>query len=476
MRKYLLILLSLPAIAGVLYPYPSPAQKITPLPIPRNVIIMIADGGGFNHHLAAKYYLGIGLSTCEQFPVRLAMATFPAMAGEYDAAKPGSNYFAGGYDPSRAWKDTAWLKRDFTESAAAATALSTGVKTYNNAIGLSVTHDTLENLVQRAKALGRSAGVVTTVPFSHATPAGFVAHNVTRVNYAGIAAEMLLDSRCDVIMGCGDPGFDDNGKPRPGKWNNPKYVADSAFWLQVIAGSGKQVSFHLNGKTRTVQDVNGDHKPDAWTVVRDLSVFQALQTGKTPRRVLGVPKIYQSLQVDRQALNGETKNSGPYVTPFNTTVPSLAEMVGGALNVLDNNPKGFFLMVEGGATDWASHSNMKGRLIEEMDDFYRAVDWVVSWVEMNSSWDETLVIVTGDHETGLLWGDKPFEPLKDNGKGVLPGMTFYSGNHTGSLVPFYAKGAGSGLYRRYADEYDSVRGPFIQNAEVPQLVKLLWNR
>jgi len=131
-------------------------------------------------------------------------------------------------------------------------------------------------------------------------------------------------------------------------------------------------------------------------------------------------------------------------------------------------------MIEGGATDWASHSNQKGRLIEEMNGFFEAVDAVCAWVEKNSSWNETMLIVTGDHETGLLWGEKPFMPLVDKGKGNLPVMNFNSNDHTNSLIPFYAKGAGSELYLNFADERDSVRGPFIQNAEIAQLIHLLW--
>ncbi|MEI7725451.1 MAG: alkaline phosphatase [Bacteroidota bacterium] len=452
----------------------SNAQRAKSLPNPKNIIIMIGDGVGYNHILSANYYLGMAAQVQEKFPVRLAMAHYPAKAGEYVAGKPGSNYYATGYNPARAWKDTAYLKRDYTESAAAATAMATGYKTYNNSIGMSVDHDTLENLVQWAKALGKSAGVVTTVEFCHATPAGFVAHNLVRTNYSQIAAEMLLDSRCDVIMGCGDPMYDNDGNLLQGKWNKSKYVADSLFWRQFLDGSGKQVRFNINGVAKTVKDVDGDKLPDPWTVIRDLDKFRALQKGKTPKRVLGCPKINETIQQSRTMKNGETKNSPPYVTPFINTVPTLAEMVGGALNVLDNNRKGFFIMIEGGATDWASHSNQKGRLIEEMTGFYDAVNTVVAWVEKNSNWDETLLIVTGDHETGLLWGEKPFIPLTDNGKGNLPVMNFNSGDHSNSLIPFYAKGAGSKLYQNFADEYDSIRGPFIQNSEVAQLIHLLW--
>jgi alkaline phosphatase len=268
--------------------------------------------------------------------------------------------------------------------------------------------------------------------------------------------------------------YDNDGKLLPGKWNKSKYVVDSLFWRQFLEGSGKQVRFNVNGVTKTVRDVDGDKIPDPWKVIRDPDEFRTLQKGKTPKRVLGCPKINETIQQSRTMKNGENKNSPPYITPFITTVPTLAEMAGGALNVLDNNRKGFFIMIEGGATDWASHSKQKGRLIEEMTGFNDAVNTVVAWVEKNSNWDETLVIVTGDHETGLLWGEKPFLPLSDNGKGNLPVMNFNSGNHSNSLIPFYAKGAGSKLYRNFADEYDSVRGPFIQNSEVAQLIHLLW--
>jgi len=450
------------------------AQKTKHLPNPKNVIIMIGDGVGYNHILATNYYLGMAAQVQEKFPVRLALAHYPAKAGQYEAGNPGSNYYSGGYDPSRAWKDPAYLNKDCTESAAAATALATGFKTYNNSVGMSLEHDTLENLVQLAKSIGKSAGVVTTVEFSHATPAGFVAHNESRANYAQIAAEMLLDSRCDVIMGCGNPMYDNDGIPVKGRWNDSKYVVDSAFWTKLLEGSGKEVAFNVHGQTKRVRDIDGDGKSDAWTVITDLESFRSLQTGKTPERVLGCPEVYQTTQQARKFQHDESKDSPPFVMPFITTVPTLAEMTGAALNVLDNNPNGFFVMIEGGATDWASHSNQKGRLIEEMTGFNEAVGTVVTWIEENSNWDETLLIVTGDHETGLLWGGEPFTPLTDQGKGNLPVMKFNSTEHSNSLIPFYAKGAGCELYRNFADERDSVRGPFIQNTEVAQLIRLLW--
>jgi alkaline phosphatase len=473
MKNNILVFLMIPFLLA-LYTETGVAQPVKHLPQVKNIIIMIGDGMGFNHIQALNLYQDKKNQIFENFPVKLASATYPAKAGEYEAGNPSSNYIATGYNPSLAWKDTAYLKRDFTESAASGTALGTGFKTYNNAIGLSVNHDTLENMTEWAKATGRSAGVVTSVPFCHATPAGFTAHNISRVNYSEIAQSMLFDSRCDVIMGCGDPGFDQNGQPVKGAWKKASTVIDSATWVSLIQGSGKQTTFQIHGATETVRDIDRNGKPDPWTIIRAREDFKKLTSGKTPKRILGVPMINSTLQQGRSLSNGETRDSQPFLSPFISTVPTLSEMTLGALNVLDNNSKGFFLMVEGGAIDWAGHGRQKGRLIEEMTDFSLAVESVVEWVEKNSSWDETLLVVTADHETGLLWGDTPFKQLVGKGKGTLPEMTFFSSDHTNSLVGFYATGAGSELYRWYADEYDEIRGPFIHNSEVPQLMRFLW--
>lgn len=446
------------------------------LPNPKNIIILIGDGMGFNHIQASNCFQGVDRQAYQDFPVRLAMAHYPARAGSYDDAKPGSNTWAKGYNTVAAWSDTAYLRRDYTESAAAATAMATGQKTYNNSVGMSVEHDTLENLTGLAKKMGKATGVVTSVPFSHATPAGFVAHNVVRTNYPQIAYDMILGSRCDVIMGCGDPMYDNDGVAQVSKWKSAKYVGDSLFWSNFLRGSGSRTTFTVEGKLRSVNDSDGDGKPDPWFVIRDRESFRKLSKGKVPARVFGCPHVYSTLQQSRKFAGADSAGLKPFETPFNQEVPTLSEMAEGALNVLSNNPKGFFLMIEGGAIDWAAHGNQKGRLIEEMTGFNDAVNSVISWVEHHSSWDETLVIVTGDHETGLLWGETPFAPILSNGKGALPVMNYYSKDHTNSLIAFYAKGCGSELYRNYADERDSVRGLFIQNSEIPQLIKLLWYR
>jgi alkaline phosphatase len=311
-------------------------SNFTALHQPKNVIIMIADGAGFNHFKAADYYQ-CGQIPCqpyEKFPVCLAMSTYP---------------YAGGYDANVAWRSFDYVDKGATDSAAAATAMATGIKTYNAGLGVDVNKNPVLNLVERAEQLGKATGVITSVPFSHATPAGFCIHNSDRNNYTQIAADMVNKSAADIIMGCGHPLYNPDGKPR----TTPSYkYIDSAVWAGLKNGS-------VGG------DADGDGVPDHWILVQTRAEFKNLATGPTPKRVFGLPQVYETLQEKR---SGDA-SAAPYQVPLTRTVPTLEEMTEAALNVLDDDSNGLFLMIEGGAVDWAAHSNESGRLVEEMNDF-----------------------------------------------------------------------------------------------------------
>lgn len=413
----------------------------------KNVIILIGDGCGYNHLTASRYYRfgQNGEFVFERFPVRIAVSTFSAEGH--------------GYDPAKAWKSFEWFKQGATDSAAAATALSTGIKVANKDIGAAVAGGWAPHLMDDAKRLGKAAGVVTSVQLSHATPAGFVAHNANRNNYEEIAREMIERSRADVIMGCGHPLYDNDGRARE-KAVSWKYVGGEALWKAVGEGS-------------VGADADGDGRPDPWRLVETRDEFKALASGETPKRVLGVARVHETLQERRSG----DRNAAPYKVALTASVPTLAEMTAAALNILDDDPDGLFLMIEGGAIDWASHDNLSGRVIEETLGFVEAVDAVVAWVEKRSNWNETLVIVTADHETGYLWGpgtdpDKPeWRPVVDRGAGELPGMAWFSKSHTNQLVPLFARGAGADALAAPAAGEDARRGPYIDNTHVPKAVR-----
>ncbi|NMC19639.1 MAG: alkaline phosphatase, partial [Thermogutta sp.] len=153
----------------------------------KNVILMISDGAGYNSWLATEYYRGRHGKEIYQGEgwVHVACTTFPLNTGS-KPKRSGAQDPAVVYNPAKAWDEETgyrYLKATATDSAAAGTALAAGIKTYNNAINWT-DHDqpmTGKTLPEIAHRLGKSAGVVTSVQWSHATPATLGgAHNVSR--------------------------------------------------------------------------------------------------------------------------------------------------------------------------------------------------------------------------------------------------------------------------------------------------------
>ncbi len=409
---------------------------------PKNIIIMIGDGMGRNHvKVGTMYQYGQDSSQkFQHFPVVLSMSTYSAKAGK--TGEDGDLDWSHGYNTDDAWANFDWLKSKYTCSSASATALSCGLKTYNGGMGLDLDKQPLTNISQIAKSLGKSAGVATTVQLSHATPAGFVAHNVFRDNYSQIAREMLLGSKMDVIIGAGNPYFDHDGN-KLASARTFKYVGDSLIWSGLLRGDTK---FKLTDGSYQVQDIDGDGKPDPWKVIQTKEEFENAARGNVPKRLLGVAEAAETFEQRRGTTDDHTyfegNNQGqedPFVVPFNSNLPNLSTVSLASLNVLNKNKKGFFLMIEGGAIDWAAHGNMKGRVIEEFIDFAKAIDTVIAWVEKNSSWDETLLIVTADHETGYITGPDtekklPFaNPIVSNGLPLTVWRLLFGGDLTTKL-------------------------------------------
>lgn len=422
---------------------------------PKNIIVMIADGWGFEQIAATNFYTTgeAGATVYEREFTPLAMSTYSANGS--------------GYDPEVAANDFAYVKDGATDSAAAATALASGHKTTNGAIGVDAGGQPLENVMEKAEKAGKKTGVVTSVQFSHATPAGFVAHSAARGDYEEIAREMLLESSVDVIMGAGHPWFDGNGvclaeidsEGRIATKGTYKYIGGPETWMLLLSGNAGA-------------DADGDGDADPWRLVQTRGeLIEA--AANPPERLFGLMQVASTLQKDRAGVDGNVKDDVPGETPKNTNVPTLAEMSGTAINVLATDPDGFVLMIEGGAVDWANHANEAGRMIEEMIDFNKAVDTVVAWVETNSSWDETLLIVTGDHETGYLTGsesNEAFKSVEGRGKDTMPVAVYHSDGHTNSLIPLFVKGNGADLFAATAVKQDVRRGAYLDNTDLGRII------
>ena len=450
---------------------------------PKYIILMVSDGIGFNGWLAADYYQGLAGAQSYQItrpdgtePVVLGLA-HPALnlVDENGALLPRSSDPSAvsgaveqGYDPRTRWDrfENAMLNdfepvgqsyASYTDSAAAGTALLSGRKTSNGRINMDWSgQERFVTIAELAMDEGLAAGSVASVMVSHATPASVIAHNVSRNNYVEIFNEMVA-SDLDVIMGAGHPLYGHSGDAVGGDEADYRYVGGEATFAAMQTASG------LNG----------------FDFIDARADFEALAAGEdVPERVVGIARTGSTLQARREGLAEADTPSG---MAFNEDVPDLATMSLGALNVLAQDEDGFFVMIEGGAVDWMGHANAMERFIEEQIDFNQAVDAVIAWVEDNSSWQETLLIITSDHETGGVWGEGSwtnsvggpvaadrspealaaarFDPVEDQfneflavqdrGVGNVPGYQWASSNHTNDLAPLWAIGAGAERFAEF---------------------------
>lgn len=417
---------------------------------PKNIIYMVGDGMGYGHVSynnlfetgqskytvdgefgAVKELAGESVQVFEDFN-RLSMTTFPK---------------GGSYDPEAAWGSHTYVDKGATDSAAAGTAMATGMKVANGTLGVSAYGHAMENTSERAISRDKSAGVVSSVQFFHATPAAWSAHNKNRNNYTEIANE-IINSDLSVVMGAGHPEYDDSNR----KLQAPDYSALGQKDFESLKDGSA-----------------------GWNYVESKESFEALANGqvKEGEKYFGLAPVSTTLQ---QAREGAAE--APYSDPRND-VTDLATMTEGALNVLGQDEDGFHVMIEGGAIDWTGHANDSARQIEEVQDFNAAVESAVEWVEENSSWDETLLIVTADHETGYLSGAAERDEDRFNAmtgeKGVMADRhQWYSDDHTNQVVPFFFKGAGSEDIKSKIVGTDPVRGDYIDNTTVAKLTLDEW--
>ncbi|MEE2025427.1 MULTISPECIES: alkaline phosphatase [Alkalimonas] len=296
---------------------PTSERQVGEATAPKNIIFMIGDGMGANYLTAYRYYLATEPSA------EVAATIFDELWLGISSTYPADNTFV-------------------TDSAASATALATGVKTFNGAIAVDQQHLPIGTMMQLAKRLGKANGIVASSQVNHATPAGFLAHNPSRRNYDAIA-DMYLDYRVDGQI-----------------------VAD------VILGGGTEYFIREDRNLVAEFKANGYQYADNW---QDLA-----QLTQKPALALLAEKGLPS------ALNN------PEPRP-------LARLTEKALKLLAPNEQGFLLMVEGSQIDWCGHANDIACAMAEMADFAEAVAVAKHFVDQHP---DTLLVITADHETGGL--------------------------------------------------------------------------
>ncbi|USK58677.1 alkaline phosphatase [Peribacillus asahii] len=283
----------------------------------KNVIFLIGDGMGVSYTSAHRYLKDnpatkfAEKTTFDQYLVGQQM-TYPE-------------------DPAQ----------NVTDSASAATAMSAGIKTYNNAIAVDNDKTEVKTVLEAAKEKGKATGLVATSEITHATPASFGSHDISRKNMNAIA-----DDYYDELI---------NGKHK----------------VDVLLGGGTDLFI------RQDRNLVNEFKKDGYSYVTNRD---------------GLLK-----NKDEQILGLFAPTGMPKMIDREKDTPSLEDMTQSAIDRLKQDKDGFFLMVEGSQIDWAGHDNDIVGAMSEMEDFEKAFKAAIEFAKKDK---HTLVVATADHSTG----------------------------------------------------------------------------
>ena len=283
------------------------------------------------------------------------------------------------------------------DSAAAATQLASGEMAGSEMIGANYLGESVPSVLEIAKQLGKSTGLVSDTRITHATPAAFAAHQPHRSMENEIAAD-ILENQVDVLL---SGGLRHWVPQSVGDRNSPAYLSV----VHMIGGLFTPTSKRQDNRNLLVEARQN------YQLVFDRAALAGIKTG----RVLGL--FADSAMLDAIDKRNSLENS-------DRTEPTLAEMTSKALELLSQNPEGFFLMVEAGQIDWCGHNNDAGCMLHELLQLDAAVRLVHEWAQDR---DDTIVLVTADHETGSFgfsYSGAPLPEPKTLGGNVFQGAPF----------------------------------------------------
>lgn len=329
--------------------------------------------------------------------------------------------------PVLGWAVTHSASNLITDSAAAGTALSTGSKTDNGMLGVNPDTTALESIAGKIHDAGYKVGISSTVGINHATPGAFYGHSASRSNYYDIAMEI------------------------------------PASGFEFFAGGGVIESTGEDGDKASVYDFI---EKNGYAIAEGMDEFYGMKAGAGKMMLL---------QED-----GRMKTELPYAIDMTDGDMTQADLVKASIDFLyDGDGQGFFVMSEGGRIDWASHGNDTKAMILETLSLSDAVAEAVKFY--NEHPDETLIVVTADHETGGLtmsWEsgyNVYFDKIENIGKSKdfasdeerremdeashAAHIGWTTGDHSGANVPVFAIGAGSSLFSGRMD-----------NTEIPKKI------
>ncbi len=358
----------------------------------RNIIFMVPDGMGLSNVTAARIFVN-------------GIAGEPLYMEQLDRV---------GYQRTYSRNQT------ITDSAPAASAWACGQKFNDGEICFHAEGEANPpTILELAKRTGKATGLVATSTITHATPAAFGAHVQKRACEYEIGRQYIMETQPDVILGGGFNKFSAAGYNAACGVNAGDLTQLAvSYGYKYVNSRDQMLTAASDARRRQVSKVLGLFSLEGMT--------PECQRADTP---YGNPNSADSLKCT--------------ATPVTTTEPRLSEMTKVALNILDNDKDGFFLVVEGSQIDWANHANAFEYQLGESLAFDDAVKTVLDWMN-EKPWrkHETLLIVVADHDCGGFAVNGPYGAGKLVTKGkIVPGWT--SKDHTGVDTIIWSQGPNS---------------------------------
>jgi alkaline phosphatase len=430
-----------------------------------HIILFIGDGMQLEHEVAASGYMfGDDFALrFHSFPNKYTIATWDVTTYNHRAALLGKPPYHPqrilpiiGYDPAQGGKlphplQTSGINEEYflnpryaTDSASAATAWVTGYKTDDGNLAWLPGDPPKGKLATVAELLrvrkGFAIGVVSTVPFTHATPAAHVSHNTNRNDYHAIANEILRVTKPEVVIGGG----------------HPLYAGEQYMPMTLYSDIKNQV-------IRDYTLVERETGSNATSSLRAVAQSAAQQG----RKLFG---LFGGSGGNFEPPIAQDSPGAPGIDRATFEDPLLPDVTLAALQVLSRDPDGFFLMVEQGDIDWANHENNYRRMVGDVWDLHKAVEAAIEFVDQpgdDIDWSNTLLMVTADHANSFMRlndakrlgpgrlprqvaGTCPDDPAK-----VCPNypdgeVSYRVTAHTNELVRLYATGYGAELLDQFA--------------------------
>ncbi|MEH0020604.1 MAG: alkaline phosphatase [Desulfobacter sp.] len=252
-----------------------------------------------------------------------------------------------------------------TDSAAAGTALASGIKTNKGVVGKDPAGNNVRTLTEAARDKGMKTGLVTTTRLTHATPAAFAAHNISRSNENDIA-EDLVKSGVDFMAGGGIRHF----------------IPQS-----LNIKNGDAIGKTIKSKRKDDKDLVKAFEEKGYTTFIGMAGAKGFNTTDFSKQ----DKVFAAFTYTHTPYEIERRNKYQ-------DMPSLAAMTRAGIDALSKGDKGFFLMVEGGRIDHAAHANDPTGVIYDTLAFDNAIQVAFDFYQKHKN--DTLIVVVGDHETG----------------------------------------------------------------------------